>query len=272
MGEPCDLQSLLLRVLLVLYAWGRRHLTPDAARITVLLAAFVPLTPYFVAFRAASLFVLLSALSLDAVDRLRWSNALAWGALAGLARPPGIVLVVPFAVGVWLAERRTVRRLAWLAGSVAFGSGFAVLAVVDHRVSGNALAFLKGQEAWGKRIGIPFASELRAALSMHTFTALVGAGAALVVSAVGLVAAPFLARLREWRPAAAYLAVTIVLSNASTTYLAIPRFIVEAPPLFFGLALIAQRFRWEYGVLLGEWEPAGLYSALWTLGVKGVRA
>ena len=261
-----------LGFLVALHAWARRHLAVDTARVAVLLAAFVPLTPYFVAYRADSLFLLLSVLSLDAIDRRRWEQALVWGAMASLTRPPGILLVVPYGIAVWLAEDGGRHRAAWLAGGAAFCFGFLVLAVIDRRVSGNAIAFLQGQQAWGKTVGVPFVSEIRDAGSMRTFTAAVGIGSALVVSAIGLAATAWLARRREWWPAAAYLGITILLSNASTSYLAIPRFITEVPPLFVGLALIAQRYRWQYAMLLASAGAMGLYSALWTLGVKGVQA
>jgi len=260
-----------LGFLLVLHAWARRHLAADTARVAILLAAFVPLTPYFVAYRAESLFLLLSVLSLDAIDRRRWAQALAWGAMASLTRPTGILLVVPYAIAVLLAGKGGRHRAAWLAGGAAFCTGFLVVAVIDRHVSGNALAFLQGQQEWGKTVGVPFVSEIRDARSAHTFTAVVGIGSTLVVSAIGVAATAWLARLREWWPAAAYLGITILLSNASTTYLAVPRFIVEVPALFVGLALIAERYRWQYGLLLASAGAMGLYSALWTLGVKGVQ-
>lgn len=261
-----------LAFLLVLHSWAGRHLGRETTRLAVLLAAFVPLTPYFVAYRAASLFVLLSVLSLDAMDREKWTQAAAWGALASLARPPGILLIVPYVIAVWRGTSPGRRRLELLATGLAFLTGFFVLAIVDRNLTGNAFAFLQGQHAWGKTVGIPFVSEFRAALSMHTLTALVGVGSALIVSAIAIAASLPLIRDRRWSPGATYLLVTVLLANASTTYLAIPRFIAEVPTLYIGMAIQAERYRWQYGILVATAAMMGLYSALWILGVKGVQA
>lgn len=71
------------------------ELGPAAARATVLLIAFGPMAVYYSAVYSESLFLALSAGTLYAARRGRWSIAGALGALASLSRPGGVLLIVP---------------------------------------------------------------------------------------------------------------------------------------------------------------------------------
>jgi Mannosyltransferase (PIG-V) len=71
------------------------ELGPAVARATVPLIAFGPVAVYYSAVYTESLFLALSAGTLYAARRGRWSVAGAVGALAALSRPGGVLLIVP---------------------------------------------------------------------------------------------------------------------------------------------------------------------------------
>ena len=266
-----------LLALVVLWHWVRRYGSAEMARIAVLLAAFNPVTPYFLAYRAASLFFFLSTLSLWALSCRRWAMALLWGALASLTRPTGILLAIPYAFAVLMADGVPMaRRMVRLLGGLAFATGFIVVGGIDRQVSGNAVAFLKFQAAWNRAAGFPFVAALRWLHHPGQALAVQGGWAfpllAILFTAVGGLLALWMLKDRALWPWAWYLGLVIILANSSNSFEGIPRFIAELPPVYLGLAALAEWQRWQYGILMGVVGLFSLYAALWVLGVQAVQS
>ena len=254
--------------------WVSRHHGGEVARLAVLLAAFNPLTPYFVAYRAASLFIFLSAGALAAIDLGAWAWALPLGALASLTRPLGILLAVPYIVALSVRPGLAkATKLAWLAGALAFGIGPAVVSYLVGRSSGNPFAFILVQRAWGRRLEFPFLSTLHWFLRPRLTTSggwgFPSLSILLSLAGVGL-AAWMVVHGRDLWPAALYLLVTVVVINASNSFMGIPRFIIEVPSVFLGTALLAKRYGAQNAFLIGDAGLMVLYCALWILGVHAV--
>jgi hypothetical protein len=268
-----------LAALWVMWRWVNMFASAAVANLAVILAALSPLTPYFVAYRAASLFFLLSMLSLWAVARRQWGWAAFFGAAASLTRPTGILLAVPYLVGVWTETDKDMswlRRLVTMAGAVSCGLGFVAVALIDQRVSGNPLAFLRIQAAWNRAAGFPFVAALR--WLHHPLNALTAQGGwslpllALLISALAGLLALWMLRQRAWWPWAWYLGLVVILANASNSFEGIPRFIAEVPSLYFGLGAWAEATRAQSIVLAATVGFFGLYVALWVLGVHAVQS
>jgi hypothetical protein len=81
------------------------ELGPSAARATVLLLAFAPLSFFFSAAYAESLFLLLSVGTMLAARRERWALAGGLAALATLTRITGVLLVIPLVIVVLRTSR-----------------------------------------------------------------------------------------------------------------------------------------------------------------------
>jgi Mannosyltransferase (PIG-V) len=96
--------------LLVLERLTTIELGASAARATVLLVAFAPLSFFFSAAYAESLFLLLSVASLLAARRDRWALAGGLAALATLTRVTGVLLVIPLVI---IQLRTTGRLRSW---------------------------------------------------------------------------------------------------------------------------------------------------------------
>ncbi|MCY0880681.1 MAG: hypothetical protein OWS74_01685 [Firmicutes bacterium] len=263
------------------YRWISRHASPLSALSVVLLEAFSPATPYFTAYRAAALFFFFSVASLAAMDRAAWALAVFWGILAGLTRPTGILLAVPYWLSLWTHPRMDpadARRWLWSIAGIFYAQGFAVLSLIDRVATGNPLAFLQIQSTWSRFLTWPFAADVRWLLSPLSTLTTSGGWAfpplALLMSFSALLFAFFLTKqARRWQPLAWYLAITTLLANSYSIFDGIPRFIAELPPWYIGPVIgtrphsLWRALFFAGFVLLMAWD-----STLWALSVHAVQS
>ena len=263
--------------LILLYRWLSRYTSSENARFGVLLAAFNPMTPYFAAYRAASLFFLLVVAALDAMDRRAWSWALIFGALTSLTKTTGILLAIPYALALWTRpwDRPWWQRWAWFFGGGTLGFGYGVVGIIDNRVTGTPLAFMKIQAAWGRQSEFPFLATLH--WLHHPANALTASGGwslplfAIILSALTGLLALWMLRKRAWWPAAWYMGVTVILSNSYNMFEGIPRFFAELPPWYLGWTLWQHHANKRDLVLMVTMASMVLYCALWVLGVHAIQ-
>lgn len=264
--------------LIILYRWIGRYTPPRHALFGVWLAAFNPMTPYFVAYRAAALFFLLCVASLDAMDRRAWGWALFFGALASLTKTTGLLLAVPYAFGLWTRphDGPAWQRWAWFFGAVAFGFGYAIVGLIDARAAGTPLAFMKIQAAWGRLPEFPFLATLH--WVHHPVNALTASAGwsfpllAIVLSVMTGLLALWMLGQRPWWPAAWYMGLTVLLANSYNMFEGIPRFIAELPPWYLGWTLFQERFGRRELIMVVTVALMIWYSALWVLGVHAVQS
>lgn len=125
----------------------------EPARRTVLYVAVFPFAYFFTQVYTESLFLLTSVSAVAAAFASRWGWAGAFGALAALTRPNGILVAVPLGL-VALASRprpqELLRRIAWLA---LVPLGFGAFCAFAWRLSGDPLGWLKAQSQWGYSVG-----------------------------------------------------------------------------------------------------------------------
>lgn len=127
----------------------------EVARRTVLYLSIFPFALFFTRVYAESIFLLTSVMAVSRAWDGRWWRAGAWGALATLARPNGILIAVPLVL-LALRDRPGVPALA--RRSVPLGllpaalGGFCLFA---YSLSGDPLAWLHAQSQWGYTLGHP---------------------------------------------------------------------------------------------------------------------
>lgn len=156
----------LVAAVVVIYAIGRRLVSESQARWGAAVVAIAPGSTAFSMLYTDSLFLLVTAAALGAAELGR-ARATGWlYALATLTRPPGILLGVPVAIGLARSSRRLPALIWLLAGPAALGA----LMAAQHGITGDALAFIRGQAAWDGPV-----PELSAAQSgTYVFTAPLG--------------------------------------------------------------------------------------------------
>lgn len=141
--------------LVVVYRWAELHAGAEAAAATVVLLSTYPFAVYFSAPYTESLFLLLVSGSCYAFERGRLTLAGAAGLLAGLTRPNGAILSLALAILALAPVRR--RQPGWIrrtsGGLIAAampGVGMLLYCAYVYRLSGNPLAWVDAQTAWGR--------------------------------------------------------------------------------------------------------------------------
>lgn len=195
-----------------------------------------------------SLLLALIATSFLAARRERWMAAGVLGALAALARPNGILAIPALgteALWQWRETHRLNWRWLWL-GLVPIG--FAVYLWINHRVTGDALAFLKLEHShWADGIVAPWSS-IRVNLGVaREFTAneaaMVGTQVLfyLAVGLAGTIASAFLLRPSY----AVWMALNWLLFASQSWDLSAPRYVLVMFPLFILIARLTRRRNWN---------------------------
>jgi hypothetical protein len=141
--------------LVVLYRWADARAGPTAAAGTIALLSAYPFALFFSAAYTEALFLLAAVAAFHAFERERWTVAAAWGLVAGLTRPNGAMLSVALAVLALAPAFR--REQGWgralpvrIAVAAAPGIGMLLYAAYVYALTGDAFAWVKVQQAWGR--------------------------------------------------------------------------------------------------------------------------
>jgi hypothetical protein len=240
----------LLAAVLLLYELGREFLpTADAKRAAVLAAVF-PAGYVFSMIYPESLVLTAMAGAMLLALRNRWIPSAAAAAAAALARPQGVLLVIPLAA-IAYERRRTLptemrgrAAAAVLAGPAAVASFLLYLAWALH----DPFAWSEAEHAWGRSFradGIVFALHGVAMDVVRHPWVLRDAGLCLVYLLLLAVAAR--AGIR-W-PWIAFGVAIVLLPLTSGSIESDARFGLLAVPVYWGLAVLG-RHRWvERGLL-----------------------
>jgi hypothetical protein len=127
----------------------------EAARRTVLYVAIFPFSLFFTRVYAEALFLLTSVLAVSRAHEGRWWRAGAWGALAVLTRPNGVLVGLPLGL-LALARRPGWRTVASRAAALLpLPLAFAGYCAFVYSLSGDPLGWLSAEAHWGYSIGHP---------------------------------------------------------------------------------------------------------------------
>lgn len=248
-------------------------LGPRVAWYSILTMAFFPTAFYANAVYSESLFLLLATGSLYFLRTRRYWIAGPLGALATLVSTYGILLVLPFAWMIWRTEGFRIKKLwhaLWMpAGLLGY------MAFLVPRF-GNPLVFEKAQSGWGRHRELFFVTIYQAAVSawksapqafnLHrlfiggapsldpmNFLNFVFMVFAVVVLVLSVKRIPFYL----WVYALAALLIPLDYP-AGSPLMSMPRLVLEAFPLFVGVATIMARIRWTRAVYFIVAIPVGM--------------
>jgi len=159
----------LLATLILLYRLVRLHSEPAIANGAVLLLAFFPFSYFLGAMYSESLFLLAIVCAFTFGEQERWWAAGLAGALAGLTRVTGI-LIVPGLLLLYLERRRfDLRRCRWDCAWILVALlGPALHAAFLQARFGDAFLFIRSQyvPGWGAGVDLAMALDTaRAALT-----------------------------------------------------------------------------------------------------------
>jgi hypothetical protein len=257
-----------LAALLMLHALTRFELGARTARLTVTFAALFPTAFFFLAPYTESLFLLLSVSAFWFARRERWAWAAAAGAGAALTRSVGLLLIVGLAaeaIRQWREEGRD--PLPRLAGAGAAALGPLLYIVYWRSRFADAFAPVDVQASWGRQTTWPHETLWQASLYAWRYRTwwLID----LLVVALAVAAIVWAARKIAYGYtvyAAGSVLLPLLLPFADRPLLSMPRFVIVAFPLSWGLALVADRARAAETALLAA--CAALYGILALLFVN----
>jgi hypothetical protein len=183
-----------------------------------------------------SLYLLLSAAALLFALRGRWAWAGACAFLLGLTRPAGVLVAPPLALVYFSQPGRAPRRLRWDAlALLGAPAGLAAHAAQLAAITGDPLALLHAQAAWGRVLATPWATLLHPG-SFHPKMGPLELGATLLFLALGLV---LLAGRHYALSLHALLSLAPILSSG--TLMSATRFLAVIFPAFAALARLGER-------------------------------
>jgi hypothetical protein len=120
-----------------------------------------PMSPFLSAAYPASLFLALALATALSARSGRFGAAAAWGALAALTKPFGVLLAIVIA-WEWWAARRRLETPAWTVTATAGPLiGLGMFCLVCARIFGDPLAFISRQAAWRGDLSGPWSAWAR---------------------------------------------------------------------------------------------------------------
>lgn len=127
------------------------------AQRTALYTLVSPTSFFLSAFYAESLFLFFAVAAFYCASRRAWELAGAAGFLLSLTRPTGVLILVPM-VWIYLESlgwdwRRVRRGVMWL---LLIPAGFLVFLTGVYAITGDPLAIMHAQRAWGKTVTSPW--------------------------------------------------------------------------------------------------------------------
>ncbi|HLZ81362.1 MAG TPA: mannosyltransferase family protein [Ktedonobacteraceae bacterium] len=150
----------LLGALFVLYQLAVEAGGEEVAQRTLIYICIFPTAFYFFAPYNESLFLLLAAGTFLALRRQHWWLAGLLGFFASLTRSPGVLLVVPFLVELWVSRESTTafrqNILFRILPIVLIPLGTLLYALYCWHISGNLLDFVVVQSHWGRHTAWPW--------------------------------------------------------------------------------------------------------------------
>jgi mannosyltransferase PIG-V len=249
--------------LLYLYALARDFVDDERARYALWLIASYPFAVFFGAIYTESLFLLAALAAFYHMTKGQFGRAMAWGLLVGLTKPNGAALSIPLAMLAISSRPRpadapAIRRfdpavesptLSTTAGRVARaivaaampGVGLLLFAIFVWRLTGDPLAWARGQAAWGRTyepitqaVGRQYSYIAHGGL--NAYMAVGGYDVLNMLAAVFALAAVWPVARRLGAPYAALILVVIVPPIATGGWLSVGRFSSVLFPIFVWLA------------------------------------
>jgi hypothetical protein len=256
--------TFLFLALVLLYQTAIAYDYDDAVadRAVFYVAAF-PVSYFFCLTQTESLFLLLTVACFYAARRDRWWIAGVCGALASATRFAGVFLIIPLAILYWQRLRAGGKLRTDILSLLLVPIGLIVFMLYLRSITGNAMAFVDVQAAWGHDSGMfwrPMISYLRdpAQISWHWDFRLLNFAAAIMALTAGVV----LLRRRQWAFAAYTLISILVPLSFQSSLQSIARYVMVIFPAFFVLADFGRNSRVDHVIRIVFVALLSLMSAM----------
>jgi Gpi18-like mannosyltransferase len=220
----------------VIWVLFREFVGQERATIGLALFAFWPAGFVLSMVYGDGLLVLFAAVYLLMLRRERWWSAFAFGVFAGLARPTGVLLALS---GAWAAYEVWKQRRNWLPWVGALGPlvGLSAFQAYTWAELDDPMAWYTAQRR-GWHNGFDFGQTFwsHAFTALHQPTARIDLVISLVAGIIGAALVVWMIRIRLPTTLTIYAGAVIVLAVGSGFGGSIPRFCLDAFPIFLAPA------------------------------------
>jgi hypothetical protein len=220
----------------VIWVLFRELVGRDRATVGLALFGFWPASFVLSMVYSDVLLVLFAGAYLLSLRREHWWAAFAFGGLAALARPSGVLVALS---GAWAAYEVYRQRRVWLPWVAALGPliGLALFQLYLWVELGNPVAWATAQER-GWHNGVDFGKTFwsHAFTALHQPTARIDLVISLVAGIVGVSLVIWMIRIRLPATLTIYAAAVVALAVGSGFGGSIPRFCLDAFPIFLAPA------------------------------------
>ncbi len=235
--------------LCVFYRYVQAEYGGSAAERAVVFLCLTPGAFFFFAPMSESLFLLLSAACLLALQKRRWLLAGLFGALASFTRSLGLMLFVPLFME-WIGEllhgkKNHARAVAAL---LLVPLGFGAYLLVNYLVAGDPFQFMIYQrEHWYQSLGLFFSTaayQTRYAMSAAAkgnYESLMGLWLPNLTAVFGALAILFFGAKRLRASETAWAIAYYVIAIGATWLLSAPRYMAVLLPLPITMGLVSEK-------------------------------
>ncbi|AKG24742.1 mannosyltransferase family protein [Calothrix sp. 336/3] len=163
LGVPFTLAGILvnnlafLAALYCLYFWVEENQGTEAARWTVIITAWSPLSVFGTVIYTEGLYLLASTAALWTFDQRKYLWTGFWGAIATATRPTGLALIPALLLTAWQQRRSPSAYLA----AVSTTLGVIAFSIYCTIRFGNPTAFIQAQKGWRPSFGFDWQSWLK---------------------------------------------------------------------------------------------------------------
>jgi hypothetical protein len=225
----------------VIWLLFREFVGEGEATTALALLAFWPASFVLSMVFSDGLLVLFAAACLMMLHRERWWAAFAFGFLAGLARPDGVVLAL---CAAWAAYESYKRRPSWRPWLAALGAplGFAgYLAYLWFALGSPTAWFTAEHRGWHRGFDFGRAWWSNAIVAVHHPTARIDLVAGTVAGVIGVGLVVWMFKVRLPAILTIYAGTIMVLAMGTGAGASVPRYCLDAFPIFLAPATIRGR-------------------------------
>ncbi|MBV8197366.1 MAG: hypothetical protein JO263_04475, partial [Candidatus Eremiobacteraeota bacterium] len=234
------------------------------ARRAIFYVSIFPTAVYSTAVYTESLFFMLTVASFYYMRARMWWVAAIFGFFAALTRVEGVLLIVPFVMEFFAAQRGQPRNYGRLAAALLIPAGLATYMAYLWVLRADPLYFSHVQAHWNRHLAPPWVSLINAFGKIaHTSSAQIVANQSLEIAFTLLMVAVLLAGWHRLRPSyIAYMTLSILVPMSTSNLMSMPRFALVLFPMFAILARWGER-PWVNNVILAFSLPLlGLFTVL----------
>ncbi|HLA76602.1 MAG TPA: mannosyltransferase family protein [Vicinamibacteria bacterium] len=264
----------LLLALFFLNGIARMYFDQEGAQRSLVYLLVFPTSFFFSAYYSEALFLLTTATSFYFYLKARYFWCGRFGLLATMTRPTGVALFIAFLLGyLWNKRARPSQMNARILWILLIPCGLLVFMAILWAQVGDPMAFVKGQEGWGRSFTFPLRTLLDEYAHIDfSFPRDLGNTDILMslITSLLFLVLPLLLLGRCDVSLILYSLLLVLMPLSTGRVLSMMRFEVVAFPAFFALALLGKRqfadrlivstlaiFLGLYNLLFFNWYWAG---------------